>query len=178
MTPVVDILHEHRSAQRRRVAEPANRVPPAPVVQVFRGSLEDGKVLIALRVPPFDEQPLACIKTVNDTDNEPITREGGRPRIFARPLDDITRYWHGVPFLGPEAVLLIKARPGTNRPRTDDDQRAFEAALPVLSAAQRSWLKDAIERPPRLQEPAQRQQQPPRQHRRTAQLAASPGPAG
>ena len=33
---------------------------PAPVVQVFRGSLEDGEVLIALRVPPFDEQPLVA----------------------------------------------------------------------------------------------------------------------
>jgi len=104
-----------------------------------------------------------------------VYRQG--PRIFARPLSDITRYWHGVPFLAPEAVLLIKARPGTDRPRTDDDQRDFEAALPVLSAGQRSWLKDAIERPPRLQEPAQRQQQPPRQHRWAAQLAASPGPA-
>lgn len=49
---------------------------PVPVVQVFRGSLEDGKVLIALRVPPFDEQPLVCTKTVSDTQNKPITREG------------------------------------------------------------------------------------------------------
>ena len=67
-------------------------------------------------------------------------------RIFTRPLADITRYWQGIPFLAPEVVLLIKARPGTDRPGTDNDQRDFEAALPMLSAEQRSWLKDAIER--------------------------------
>ncbi len=33
-------------------------------------------MLIALRIPPFDEQPLVCTKTVNGTDNKPITREG------------------------------------------------------------------------------------------------------
>ena len=64
--------------------------------------------------------------------------------IFVRPLTGITRYGHGIPFLTPEVVLLIKARPGTDRPGTDNDQRDFEAALPMLSAQQRSWLKDAI----------------------------------
>jgi predicted HTH transcriptional regulator len=49
---------------------------PAPVIQVIRGSLEDGKVLVALRVLPFDEQPLVCTKTISDTQNKPITREG------------------------------------------------------------------------------------------------------
>lgn len=49
---------------------------PAPVVQVIRGSLEDGKVLLALRIPTFDEQPLVCTKTVTDTQGRPITREG------------------------------------------------------------------------------------------------------
>ena len=49
---------------------------PAPVVKDLLRSLEDGKVLIALRVPPFDESSLVCTKTVNDTDNKPITREG------------------------------------------------------------------------------------------------------
>lgn len=92
------------------------------------------------------------------------------PRIFALTLADITRHWQGIPFLSAEAVLLIKARPGTDKPRTDTDQRDFEAVLPSLSAEQRSWLKDAIERPPRLQDAAQRQPRP-RQHRWTAQLA-------
>jgi hypothetical protein len=64
--------------------------------------------------------------------------------IFVRPLTGITRYGHGIPFLAPEVVLLIKARPGTDRPGMDNDQRDFEAALPMLSAQQRSWLKDAI----------------------------------
>jgi predicted HTH transcriptional regulator len=49
---------------------------PSPVVQVVRGALENGKVLLALRVPAFDDQPLVCTKTVSDTQNRPITREG------------------------------------------------------------------------------------------------------
>lgn len=65
--------------------------------------------------------------------------------IFTRPLADITRYRQGIPFLAPEVGLLVTARPGLGRPGTDNDQRDFEAALPVLSAEQRSWLKDAID---------------------------------
>jgi len=84
--------------------------------------------------------------------------------VFTRPLADVTRYRQGIPFLAPEVVLLIKARPGLDRPGTDNDQRDFESALPTLNAEQRSWLKDAIERRPR----------PPRQHRWTADLAAGP----
>ena len=66
----------------------ASFAAPAPVVQVIRGSLEDGKVLIALRVPPFDEQPLVCTKTVNDTENKPITREGA---LYIRTEETRTR---------------------------------------------------------------------------------------
>ena len=101
-----------------------------------------------------------------------VCRQG--PRIFARPLGGITRHWHGIPFMSPEAVLLTKARPGTDRPRKDNDERDFEAALPRLSAQRRSWLKDAIERPPRLQEATQRQRRPPRRYRWTAELATDP----
>lgn len=94
------------------------------------------------------------------------------PRIFARPLADITSYWQGIPFLAPEVVLLIKARPGTGKARTDNDQRDFEAVLPKLSDEQRSWLKDSIERPPRLQEAAGRPPRLPRKHRWIAELVA------
>jgi hypothetical protein len=79
-----------------------------------------------------------------------VLRRGAR--IFTRPLADITSYWRGIPFLAPEVVLLIKARPGLDKPGKDNDQRDFEATLPTLSAAQRSWLKDALERPSWLKE--------------------------
>jgi Aminoglycoside-2''-adenylyltransferase len=95
--------------------------------------------------------------------------------VFIRPLPDITRYWQGIPFLAPEVVLLIKARPGLDRPGTDDDQRDFEAALPLLSTEQRSWLKDAIERPSWLKDAVEGQPRPPHQHRWTAKLATGPG---
>jgi hypothetical protein len=94
--------------------------------------------------------------------------------VFTRPLADITRYWQGIPFLAPEVVLLIKARPGLDKPGTDNDQRDFEAALPVLSAEQRSWLKDAIERPSWLKDAIEGHPRPPRQHRWTAELATDP----
>ncbi len=94
--------------------------------------------------------------------------------VFVRPLADITRHWHGIPFLAPEVVLLIKARPGTERPATDNDQRDFEAALPLLNAEQRSWLKDAIERPSWLKDAIEGHPRPPRQHRWAAELAADP----
>ncbi len=101
-----------------------------------------------------------------------VYRQG--PHIFPRPLAGITRYRQGIPFLAPEVVLLIKARPGLDKPGTDNDQRDFEAALPMLSAQQRSWLKDAIERPPWLKDATGRQPRPPRQHRWTAELATGP----
>jgi Aminoglycoside-2''-adenylyltransferase len=94
--------------------------------------------------------------------------------VFTRPLAGITRYWQGIPFLAPEVVLLIKARPGLDKPGTDNDQRDFEAALPVLSAEQRSWLKDAIERPSWLKDAIEGDPRPPRQHRWTAELATDP----
>jgi predicted HTH transcriptional regulator len=50
---------------------------PRPAVQVLRGSLEDGTVLVALRVVPFEDQPLVCIKSVNDELDKPILRAGG-----------------------------------------------------------------------------------------------------
>ena len=94
--------------------------------------------------------------------------------VFTRPLADITRSSQGIPFLAPEMVLLIKARPGLDRPGKDNDQRDFEAALPALGAQQRSWLKDAIEQPTWLKDAIEGRPRPPRQHRWTAELIADP----
>ena len=123
-----------------------------------------------------------------------VYRRGAR--IFTRPLADITRYWHGIPFLAPEVVLLIKARPGLDQPGADNDQRDFEAALPMLSGGQRAWLKDAIERQSWLKDALDRQPRPEdaieprlrrkeriepqprvsRRHRWAAELASDPHP--
>ncbi len=48
---------------------------PPPVVQVFRGSLPDGTILVAVRVVPFQDQPLVCIKSV-DHRGHSVTRSG------------------------------------------------------------------------------------------------------
>ena len=47
----------------------------------------------------------------------------------------------GIRYLAPEVVLSYKARLG--RPKDDPD---LEACLPVLSVAQRDWLRNAVER--------------------------------
>ena len=101
-----------------------------------------------------------------------VYKEGSR--VFIRPLADITRYRQGIPFLAPEVVLLIKARPGLDKPGRDNDQRDFEAALPVLSAEQRSWLKDAIERPSWLKDAIEGRPRSPRHHQWTTELATGP----
>jgi predicted HTH transcriptional regulator len=49
---------------------------PRPVVQVVRGSLDDGTVLLALRIAAFEEQPLVCTKSVQDDGGRLILREG------------------------------------------------------------------------------------------------------
>jgi predicted HTH transcriptional regulator len=54
----------------------AQHAAPRPGVQVIRGSLEDGKVLLAVRVAAFEEQPLVCTKTVTSEQGRPIIREG------------------------------------------------------------------------------------------------------
>ena len=171
-------------AGRRLTAGPA-AVPKPPVTGPGR-SVGDRLMLRGEDLPlPAEVIPASAVGAFW------VHRQGAR--IFTRPLADITRYWQGIPFLAPEVVLLIKARPGTDRPGTDNDQRDFEAALPMLSAGQRSWLKDAIERPswlkdviepprageatdpqPRRKEAIEPGPRPARQHRWTAELAADP----
>jgi aminoglycoside-2''-adenylyltransferase len=63
-----------------------------------------------------------------------------RDSRVARPLDAIIRVGQdGVPYQRPEVSLLFKARR-----RWQKDELDFEAVLPTLTAADRSWLLDAI----------------------------------
>jgi len=55
---------------------------------VVRGSLEDGTVLVALRIVPFDEQPLVCAKTISDEQGKPLLRAGA---IYIRTEGTETR---------------------------------------------------------------------------------------
>jgi hypothetical protein len=52
----------------------------------------------------------------------------------------IERTAEGIPYGRPEVVLLYKAK--HTRPKDDAD---FAAALPLLDAARRDWLRDALE---------------------------------
>jgi hypothetical protein len=181
------ILHEHHprrwlrtSARRRHLAVRPDRSllaagPPPGAKPPIAGP--DRLILHGEDLPlPAEVIPASAVGAFW------VYRRGAR--IFTCPLGDITRYWHGIPFLAPEVVLLIKARPGLDKPGRENDQRDFEAALPMLGAAQRSWLKDAIERQswlkdaidrqPRLDEALEPQPRPPGQHRWAAELATDP----
>jgi Aminoglycoside-2''-adenylyltransferase len=154
-------------AARRLTAVPDPGPNPGPKGGPGRPVGPDRLVLRGKNLPlPAEVIPASAVGAIW------VYKKGSH--VFTRPLADIARYWQGIPFLAPEVVLLIKARPGLGRRRTDDDQRDFEAALPVLTAEQRSWLKDAIERPSWLRDAIEGHARPPRQHRWTAELATDP----
>jgi hypothetical protein len=69
-----------------------------------------------------------------------------RDQRVSRPLDDVIRIGSdGVPYQRPEVTLLFKARR-----RFEKDESDFTAVAPGLHAADRGWLRRAIE----LTEPA------------------------
>jgi hypothetical protein len=72
-----------------------------------------------------------------------VFRRDGRVR---RPVASLTGAASrpGLPVLAPEVQLLYKSgagRPGPLRPKDEQD---FDAALPVLDSAARSWLTEAM----------------------------------
>jgi len=72
-------------------------------------------------------------------DDGSLWRSRRDPRI-TRPIADIgSLTTAGVPYLRPEIQLLYKAK--AHRPKDEID---FAASLPLLGAAEREWLRDAI----------------------------------
>jgi len=158
-------------AGRRLTAVPDPGPNPGPKGGLRRPVGPDRLVMRGSNLPvPVEVNPGSAVGAIW------VYKKGSH--VFIRPLSDITRYWQDIPFLAPEVVLLIKARPGLGRPRTDNDQRDFDAVLPVLSAQQRAWLKDAIERPSWLKDTIEGHARPPRQHQWIADLAVGSHPAG
>jgi hypothetical protein len=67
--------------------------------------------------------------------------ESRRHEGLTRPLAEVCLPSPlGVPVIAPEIQLLYKAK--YHRPKDDQD---FETALPLLSPAQRAWLREALE---------------------------------
>lgn len=62
-----------------------------------------------------------------------------RNLTVTRPLDGITRTRWGIPFLGPEIVLLYKAKSPTAK-----DVRDFNATRPHFDDEPRMWLERAL----------------------------------
>jgi hypothetical protein len=60
-------------------------------------------------------------------------------RIRLPYADIIRRTADGIPYLTPEIVLLFKAKARRGKDRAD-----FTGTLPLLTAAQRAWLDDAL----------------------------------
>ncbi len=57
------------------------------------------------------------------------------------PLGEITFTRDGIRYLSPEIALAFKAKGDRPKDRVD-----LEAALPLLDAGQRTWLKEFLER--------------------------------
>src|SRR5215831_6310478 len=72
-----------------------------------------------------------------------------RGRRTRRALADITRMSpDGLPFLGPELVLLFKARDRLRaRDPRDKDEQDFRDLAPLLTAEQRQWLIPRLTHP-------------------------------
>jgi hypothetical protein len=65
-----------------------------------------------------------------------------RNPLLTRPMSlAVRRTGDGLPYLTPEAQLLMKAK--GQRPKDEAD---FELVAPALSDEQRTWLREAIER--------------------------------
>ena len=65
-----------------------------------------------------------------------------RDLAITRPPQEIVgRSDEGVPYLGPSAILLLKAK--HQRPKDEAD---FEMALPKLESSEKDWLRDCLRR--------------------------------
>jgi predicted HTH transcriptional regulator len=49
---------------------------PAPSVEIFRGNSNGGALLVCVRIVPFQDQPLVCIRDQQALDKKFITRRG------------------------------------------------------------------------------------------------------
>jgi hypothetical protein len=94
--------------------------------------------LHALWCRPSEDQGWAFEVLLNDAeDDDWLFRRNNAVRL---PLGHMGRVSaDGVPFLAPEVVLLFKAKNARERDEHDLDQ-----ALPLLSADERAWLRNAI----------------------------------
>jgi hypothetical protein len=63
------------------------------------------------------------------------------PQISRPRTEMVARTADGIPYLNPAAVLLFKAK--YRRPKDEED---FAYAVPKLSAVERRWLRDCLER--------------------------------
>lgn len=63
-----------------------------------------------------------------------------RDHAITRPRHEIVdQSAEGVPYLGPSAILLLKAKHQRAK-----DEADFETALPKLGASEKDWLKDCL----------------------------------
>jgi Aminoglycoside-2''-adenylyltransferase len=86
--------------------------------------------------PDADRYRLDVFREPHDGDTWICRRDAQIRRPYAEIIE---RTSDGIPYLAPEIVLLFKAKHG--RPKDEAD---FAGALPLLSAARRSWLADHL----------------------------------
>jgi hypothetical protein len=99
--------------------------------------LTAGSDRIRLRSPRL---PLPCEVLLDAAVGSLWVYHRGQPSITL-PLPEASRQRYGIPFMAPQVVLATKAIFTREK-----DEQDFKSAMPVLSAQERRWLRDAITR--------------------------------
>ena len=116
------------------VADPPGTLRPWPLGETLPDTVHD----VWCRETP--DAPWRFQLMLDESDEDGTHWRSRRDPLITRPVAGIgSRTGAGVPFLRPEIQLFYKAR--VHRPKDEVD---FVAALPLLSAAEREWLRDAI----------------------------------
>jgi hypothetical protein len=124
-------VQEHLASWELQCADPPGTLRPWEQGEVLPSHVHD----IWVRRDANDDWRFQLMLNPGGPD-ELVFRRDQRLRW---PLEQATWLKDGVRYLAPEIQLLFKSRG-----QREKDERDFEDCLPLLSSAQRSWLRDAL----------------------------------
>ena len=138
LRPSVPAVQEHLAGWDLHAADPPGTLRPWPPGEVLSDEIHD---MFCRRTPDSPWSFQFMVDAV-DGDDWVFRRD---PRI-RRPVASLAgpASRPGLPVLAPEVQLLYKSGAGREPDRRPKDEADFDAALPVLSDAQRQWLADAV----------------------------------
>jgi hypothetical protein len=103
---------------------PDDTVPDPSIAQIWCWDIAANRWRVDIMIEPGTPETWVC----------------KRDHTISRPRNEIVRHSPaGIPYLGPAAILLLKAK--HQRPKDEAD---FELALPILDETERAWLKQSL----------------------------------